>query len=142
RSGEFWITVDTMVDQIAARTGRKPGQYLVDAAYTDKNSVDALEAMEVTLYGAVPERAGKDPFAPQRTDSVAVSAWRQRMGTAAAQEIYKERAATSERVNADVRTYRTLDRMLVRGIGKVLCVALWNALAFNLLRWFALAPIG
>jgi transposase len=131
-----------MVDQIAARTGRKPGQYLVDAAYTDKNSVDALEAMEVTLYGAVPERAGKDPFAPQRTDSVAVSAWRQRMGTAAAQEIYKERAATSERVNADVRTYRTLDRMLVRGIGKVLCVALWNALAFNLLRWFALAPIG
>ena len=32
-----------------------------------------------------------------------------------------------------------MDRMLVRGAGKVLCVALWNALALNLMRWFALA---
>lgn len=76
------------------------------------------------------------------TDSAAVSAWRKRMGTAEAKEIYKEHAPSSEPVNADVRTYRTMDRMLVRGTGKVLCVALWNALALNLMRWFALAPIS
>jgi len=87
----------------------------------------------------VPERGGKDPFTPQITDSATVSAWRRRMGTAAAKEIYKQRAPTSERVNADVRTYRSMDRMLVRGAGKVLCVALWNALPLNLMRWFALA---
>jgi hypothetical protein len=50
----------------------------------------------------VPERAEQDPFIPQLTDS------------AAAQATYKGRAPTSERVNADVRTYRTLDRLLVR----------------------------
>jgi hypothetical protein len=98
--------------------------------------------MAVTLYGPVPERCGNDPFKPLMTDSEAVSKWRKRMKTTAAQEIYKQRAPTSERVNADVRTYRTMDRMLVRGGSKVLCVALWNALAFNLLRWLALAPIS
>ena len=130
-----------MIEQIEKRTGQKPKAYLVDAAYTDKASVDALAAMGVTLYGAVPERWGKDPFKPQMTDSAAVSAWRKRMATEEAKEIYKDRSATSERVNADVRTYRTMDRLLVRGAGKVLCVALWNALALNLMRWFVLAPI-
>ena len=90
----------------------------------------------------MPERCGNDPFQPLRTDSEAVSQWRKRMKSTVAQEIYKQRAPTSERVNADVRTYRTMDRMLVRGARKVLAVGLWNAIAFNLLRWFALAPIS
>jgi transposase len=128
-----------MIEQNEQRTRRRPQDYLVDAAYTDKASVDRLAAMEVTLYGSMPAHS-QDPFKPQITDSVAVSALRKRMSTDAAKEIYKERSSTSERVNADVRTYRTMDRMLVRGTGKVLCVALWNALALNLMRWFALAP--
>ena len=100
----------------------------------------------------MPERCGNDPFQPLRTDSEAVSQWRKRMKSTVAQEIYKQRAPTSERVNADVRTYRTINRMLVRGARinrmlvrgarKVLAVGLWNAIAFNLLRWFALAPIS
>ena len=85
---------------------------------------------------------GKDPFTPEMTDSVAVSAWRKGMSTDDAKAIYQQRSATSERVNADVRTYRTMDRMLVRGVGKVLCVALWNAPALNLMRWFALGAVS
>lgn len=131
-----------MITQIEERTGSKPKDYLVDAAYTDKTSVDDLDAMKVKLYGSVPERAGQDPFKPQMNDSAAVSAWRKRMGSNEAKQIYKERAPTIERVNADVRTYRTMDRMLVRGTKKVRCIALWNALAFNLMRWFALAPMS
>jgi transposase/ribosomal protein L34 len=132
-----------MVEQIEQRTGHKPLGYLVDAAYTDKKSVEAFAGLGVTLYGAVAVRAGKeDPFQPEMTDSAAVIAWRKRMRSKEGQEIYKQRSATSERVNADVRTYRTLDRMLVRGTGKVLCVALWNALALNLMRWFVLAPLS
>ena len=131
-----------MVEQIEKRTGKRPGAYLVDAAYPDKQSVDRLAEMNVILYGAVPVREGKDPFKPEMTDSPAVSAWRKRMGSEEGKEIYKERSQLSERVNADVRTYRTMDRMLVRGIAKVLSVALWNALALNLMRWFVLAPIN
>ncbi len=131
-----------MIEQIEKRAGSKPGAYLVDAAYTDKKSVDKLAEMDVTLYGSVVERWGKDPFKPQMTDSLAVSALRKRTGSPEGKEIYKERSQLSERVNADVRTYRTMDRMLVRGTAKVLCIALWNALAFNLMRWFALASIS
>jgi hypothetical protein len=61
------------------------------------------------------------------------------MGTDEAQAIYRDRAATAETVNADLKTWRTLDRFLVRGLRKTLSVALWNVLAYNLLRWMTLA---
>jgi hypothetical protein len=131
-----------MIEQIEKRTGRRPKDYLVDAAYTDKRSVDALDEMDVTLYGSVVDRHGRDRFKPQLNDSAAVSALRKRMSSEEGKQLYKLRSQTSERVNGDVRTYRTMDRMLVRGTTKVLCVALWNALALNLMRWFALAPIS
>jgi hypothetical protein len=57
------------------------------------------------------------------------------MATDQAKTIYKGRAATSETVNADLRTYRGLDRFLVRGLAKVKCVALWSALAYNLMHF-------
>lgn len=46
-------------------------------------------------------------------------------------EIYKQRAATSDTVNADLRTYRGLSQITVRGLQKAKCVALWCALAYN-----------
>ena len=53
-----------------------------------------------------------------------------RMATAASQEIYKERAATAECVNAQARN-RGLVRLLVRGVEKVRAIALWYAIAHN-----------
>ncbi|MBI4635200.1 MAG: transposase, partial [Candidatus Rokubacteria bacterium] len=58
-------------------------------------------------------------------------------GTEAAQTIYKERAATSECVNAIARN-RGLHRLLVRGLEKVKAVLLWFALAHNVMRAVAL----
>jgi IS5 family transposase len=48
--------------------------------------------------------------------------------------------ATAEWVNADARTRRTLDRVLVRGLTKVHAWALWVALAHNLMRTMGLVP--
>ena len=93
--------------------------------------------MGVTLYGPVGNRGEIDPHRTQLTDSAAVAAWRKRMGSKKGKRIYQRRAPTSERVNADVKTHRTLNRMLVRGTGKVLSVALWNALTYNILRWIS-----
>jgi len=69
----------------------------------------------------LPDPMLPDPIriASRETDSEAAAAWRQRMQTAAAKEIYKERAAVAEHTNADLRTWRTLDRMPVRGLAKV-----------------------
>ena len=57
------------------------------------------------------------------------------MAAAEAKAIYKERASTSETVNADLRTYRGLGPFLVRGLSKVRCVVLWSALAYNLMHF-------
>ena len=70
-------------------------------------------------------------------DSEAVRVWKQRMASEEGKEIYKQRAATSETVNGDLRTYRGLTPILVRGLDKSRCVALWCALAYNVLHFGA-----
>jgi hypothetical protein len=105
------------------------------------------------LYAPVPRpksakaKDGKDDeppapgseFEPKPGDSDAVAQWRARMATDAAREIYKDRAATAECVNAQARN-RGLLRMPVRGLAKVKCVVRLYALAHNLMRMAAIAP--
>jgi hypothetical protein len=55
------------------------------------------------------------------------------MGIDAAKAIYKQRAATAECVNAIARG-RGLTQFLVRGLDKVKAVALWYAIAHNMMR--------
>ena len=78
-------------------------------------------------------------FDPRAGDSEAVIAWRARMKTEDAREIYKDRAATAECVNALARK-RGLLRMPVRGLAKVKCVVQLFVLAHNLMRMAKLAP--
>ena len=53
------------------------------------------------------------------------------------QKIYKERASTSETVNADLRCHRGLSAMTVRGLKKIRCVVLWSVLAYNVMHFGA-----
>ena len=55
----------------------------------------------------------------------------------AGKDIYKERASTSETVNADLRCHRGMEQLRVRGLKKVKCVALWCALAYNVMHFAA-----
>ena len=68
-------------------------------------------------------------------DGEAVREWKTRMASEEGKQIYKQRAATSETVNADLRTRRGLTQILVRGLSKSLCVALWCALAYNVMHF-------
>ena len=61
--------------------------------------------------------------------------WKKRMASEQGKQIYKQRAATSETVNADLRTYRGLSQINVRGKNKIKCVALWCALAYNIFHF-------
>ena len=67
-------------------------------------------------------------------DSKAIAGWRRRMKTDEAKEIYKERAATAECVNAQARN-RGLTRLLVGGLREVKAVAPWFAIADNVATW-------
>jgi transposase len=133
-----------MVEQMKARYGQVPGEWLVDGGFATRRAIEEVSAPErgTVVYAPVKEEekkraAGVDPFAPRRRDSPAVAAWRMRMGTAEAKTVYKERAATSECVNAIARN-RGLHQFRVRGLKKVLAVVLWYALAHNLMRALAL----
>ncbi len=143
-AGTDYAQSEPMLADIQRRTGNKPDEHLVDGGYATLDNIEAAAADGVTMYAPVskPRKEGVDPHQPKPGDSAAVAAWRQRMGTAEAKEIYKQRAATAETVNADLRTWRGLDRFRVRGRAKVLCVVLWSAITYNLLRGIALGAFG
>src|SRR3990172_9302692 len=125
-----------MLEQIEQRTGVRPAELLVDGGYAQHEAIDDATEKNVILYAPVPKpRKGdtRDPHAPREEDSEAVAAWRQRMGTDEAKEIYKQRAATAETVNADAKEHRGLDSLAVRGRGKVLGSASLFALTYNIL---------
>ena len=130
-----------MLEQIERRTGQRPSELLVDGGYAQHEAIDEAAGKQVTVLALVPKpRKGdtRDPHAPRESDSEAVAAWRQRMGTDEAKEIYKQRAATAETVNADAKTHRGLDGFAMRGLGKALGSASLFALTYNILRLITL----
>lgn len=130
-----------MVEQHEQRYGQRPDEMLADGGFVKKEDIDKLEPPQggTTVY--TPVMQSKDPnrdaHTPREDDSPAVARWRQRMATAEAKQIYKQRAATAECVNAQLRNWG-LQRFLVRGLQKVKAVVLWFAVAHNLFRAVAL----
>jgi len=149
-AGSDMAQLAPMVWQVEQRLGQAPQQWLVDGGFPGHAQIDAV-AGKTELYAPVPRpkaskgKDGDEPpapgseFEPKPGDSEAVAQWRARMATDAAREIYKDRAATAECVNAQARN-RGLLRMPVRGLAKVRCVVRLYALAHNLMRMAALAP--
>lgn len=129
-----------MLQEVIGRCGAKPHDYLIDGGFATLRSVEALTQAGVTVYAPTraPRGTKRTPAEPRVTDTPGVAAWRARMATEDAQTIYRERAATSERVNAQFRQQQGLRQFAVRGLRKVLSVALWMAIAYNLLRWIGL----
>ncbi len=122
--------------QVQQRTGAVVQEHLLDGGYVKKEAIEAAAAQGVALYAPLPA-TGKEGAVCRHNpkDSPAVAAWRQRMTSPAGQEAYKQRAATSETVNADLKTFRGLASFPVRGLKKVRCLALWSALAYNLMHF-------
>jgi transposase len=127
-----------MVDQIEASYDRKLSQYLVDGGFSSKEDVELAHEREIEVYSPLRNEKkdlslGKDPYIPKPSDGEGVAAWRVRMGTAEAKELYKKRASTAEWVNAGMRN-RGLYGVMVRGLSKVSAVVLLHALVHNVLQ--------
>jgi transposase len=126
------------VDRIVRRFGRAPKEVLTDAGFGSLEDIEHVRS----AHGAVTympiknekrwKQKGKDPYAPRKGDTAAVVEWRKRMGTESARAIYKQRSSSAEWVNAGCRN-RGLYQLVVRGVEKVRCCALWQALAHNLM---------
>jgi len=136
-----------MTEQLEARYGTKPKEVLADGGFATLDDIQTMHAdHQVVVYAPVKDEekkreAGVDPFAPRPRDAEGVALWRQRMGTAAAQAIYRERAQTAEWANAGMRN-RGLYQFRVRGLAKVKAVVLWYVLAHNLLQAILLRARG
>lgn len=128
-----------MLEQLEARYGQRPAQGLVDGGFVALDDIEKAAARGTEVYAPVakPKDPRRDPHAPLPDDAPAVGDWRQRMGTDEAKEIYKLRAATAECVNAIARN-RGLQRFWVRGREKARAVALWYAIAHNMMRGLSL----
>lgn len=138
-----------MLEQIEARTGVRPTELLVDGGYPSHDAIDEATAAGVTLYAPVPKPRSNasetpdqppiDPHLPKPGDSDAVASWRVRMGTDEAKQIYKQRAATAETVNADAKAHRGMAATALRGLDKVTGSACLFALTYNILRFITVS---
>lgn len=150
RAGSDMAQMAPMVEQVMRRTGGTPGQWLVDGGFPAHEQIDAVHEHtqgQTEVIAPVPEPRHKpdddsppvDKHQRKDGDSEPVAQWRTRMAGEEVQEVYKQRAATAECVNALARN-RGLQRLPVRGLGKVRAVAYLYVLAHNLMRMVKLAP--
>ena len=162
-AGSDMAQLAPMVEQVEQRLGQAPEQWLVDGGFPAHEQIDTV-AGKTELYAPVPKaklpkeqpkpaaaseagQAAQDvasaapvsEFDPKPGDSPAVAQWRARMNTETAREVYRQRAATAECVNALARN-RGMLRMPVRGLARVGCVVGLFVLAHNLMRTAELAP--
>jgi len=128
-----------MRQQVQQRTGGTVQEHLIDGGYLRTEDIETAHNTAVALF--VPPKPARQPgnrgreLEPKPTDSPAILAWKRRMTSDEGKEIYKQRAATSETINADLRTYRGLTQIPVRGLVKAKSVALWCAIAYNILHF-------
>jgi transposase len=130
-----------MREQVEQRSGRAVEQHLLDGGYLRVQDIEHAHEQGVELFvppkpARQPHRRGRE-LEPKPGDSEAVLAWKWRMASEEGKEIYRQRAATSETVNADLRSFRGLTQLTVRGLAKAKCVALWCALAYNVMHFGA-----
>ena len=138
--GDMGQTEPTL-EEIQRRLGRKPESYLVDGGYAKRESIDRLTNEEISVYAPVQRNPKtRDQNKRQRVDSPQVAAWKKRMRTKKAKEIYKLRGSTIEPINGDLKDHRGLTRFRVRGLERVQSVLTLCVLTYDMLRALVIAP--
>jgi len=137
--------LSVQLHKVEAEQQQRPQEVLVDAGYATRDDIEQAEREGVRVL--MPPRderkdrqAGRDPYAKKKGDSPALRAWRQRMGTPEAQQVYKQRSGLAEIIHARM-VQRKWYRFRLRGLHKVQTEGLWQALAHNVSRLLALGRL-
>lgn len=121
------------LEAVRQRHDRLPRRYLADAAFGKKDDIEWAAANGVLVHcPPLKNKHGTDPFLPRPDDGPGVAAWRRRMASPTGKARYKRRAVC-ECIHARFRNWN-LRQFTVRGRAKVRAVALWFALANNILQ--------
>lgn len=144
-SGSDRGEMPSMHGTLEKKYGTTPKKYLIDCGFNAKDDITTVEKngsdVLAPIHGEARMRAkGTDPYARQRNESDEMFAFRQRMATDEAQQLYKQRPSIAEFPNAECRN-RGLQQFRVRGLEKVRTVSLWYAITFNFMRMMNLGFI-
>lgn len=120
---------------VEARTGVAVREHITDGGYINKEQIEEEEGAGVAVIQPLPKARDGTPCLAHPDDGPGVAAWRARMQTPEAQEKLAQRAGIAETPHAELKTYRALDRLLVRGVERATAVALLGAVAYNLLHF-------
>jgi transposase len=123
------------VRRILRRYQLLPDCYEVDGGFVNLQTFADWGDKMLILAPPPDHQNGRDLYAPLPDDAPVIAEWRQRMGTEDGKQIYQLRAANSEWANALARGQFGVQQVVVRGLAKVRCLALWVALAHNLKIW-------
>ena len=125
--------MEPMLDRVESSFNERPREILADGGYNSKDDVTAVEQSGTAVYSPVRKsrKSDKDPHQRHPGDSDEVAAWRERMKTESAIEIYHERCSTAEFPFARFRNHG-LHQFPTRGIVKAKAISLWHALVHNL----------
>jgi transposase len=122
-----------MFDQLKMRYKKLAEEWLVDKGYLEFNDLIKTQKSGCKVYVNPSLKGKKDPNVARDKEDAELGEWRERMGTAEAKEIYKDRASNSEWANAGFRN-RGLGQLLVRGLKAVKGVIGLQVLAHNMVR--------
>jgi transposase len=125
--------------QIAQRYAHTPEHWLADGGFTKLQAIEHVSAQGTQPVLPPPKSRNPaiDRLAPKPSDSPYLAQWRACMASAEGQALYRQRGATVECANAQLRR-RGLYQFNVRGLAKTHAVLLWHALAHNLMRMASL----
>lgn len=122
-----------MFSKIKNKYSKVVREWLVDQGYLDHQDIIETQKSGCKVYVNPKEQTKKNPNESRSGEDCELAEWRVRMGMDEAKEIYKDRAATSEWVNAGMRN-RGLRQLLVRGLVNVSSVLSLHALTHNISR--------
>jgi len=134
-----------MHETVSQKYGKTPDHYVVDGGFATNEDITQVEksgsevAAPMTHEDRITQRGG-DPYARRARDTDEMAAFRQRMATAEAKAILKQRPSIAEFPNAECRN-RGLHQFRVRGLEKVRTISLWYAIVFNFMRMTHLAVL-
>lgn len=137
QSGSDHAQLVPAVETIREQQNAVPKEILTDGGFAKPADIETLSKPPYNCTVYAPPTVYKDKngkvLEPRKDEGPHAAEWRERMKTAEAQAIYRERAATIECVNALARN-RGMQQFRVRGVEKVYAVVLLFALAHNLMR--------
>lgn len=117
------------VDEIQRRYDALPDKLLADVGYDSQIDIEAVEAKGTAVYVPLPKKETDRRAKPK--DGAGVRKWKERMSRDEGQRVYASRIKT-EHLHAQMRNHGLL-QIPVRGLEKAKTIALWFAIATNLL---------